>query len=398
MTLNDICEFIVDCPHSTAKDEGAGYPLIRTPNVGRGRLLLTDVHRVSEAVYKIRNLRATPQDDDLIMAREAPAGNVSIIKNGEKVCLGQRTVLLRPDKAKVCPDFLVYYLLAPQQQYSLLGTANGATVAHVNIPVIKNLPVSMPSLEVQRKVAGILSAYDSLIETNQCQIKLLEEAAQRLYREWFVDLRFPGHEDVPVVDGVPEGWQKKTMADVCQTIGGGTPSTTKKEYYEGGTIRWVTPTDLTKTGSWILLDTEKKITQEGLNNSSAKMVPPNTILMTSRASIGYIAICEQEVCTNQGFISCVPYNEQMRYYLMFNVLSRVEEIKSKATGSTFLEISKRTFREMIILEPADDYLVLFNRAIIPVIEQIKARRKQIEALTLARDRLLPKLMSGEIAV
>ena len=216
MTLNDICEFIVDCPHSTAKDEGAGYPLIRTPNVGRGRLLLTDVHRVSEAVYKMRNLRATPQDDDLIMAREAPAGNVAIIKNGEKVCLGQRTVLLRPDKAKVCPDFLVYYLLAPQQQYSLLGTANGATVAHVNIPVIKNLPVSMPPLEVQRKVAGVLSAYDSLIETNQRQIKLLEEAARRLYREWFVDLRFPGHEDVPVVDGVPEGWKKERLVDIAE--------------------------------------------------------------------------------------------------------------------------------------------------------------------------------------
>ena len=148
MTLSDVCEFIVDCPHSTAKDEGAGHPLIRTPNVGRARLLLEDVHRVSEAVYRIRNLRATPQDDDLIMAREAPAGNVAIVKNGEKVCLGQRTVLLRPDKKKACPDYLVYYLLAPQQQYGLLGTANGATVAHVNIPVIKSLPVALPSLNI----------------------------------------------------------------------------------------------------------------------------------------------------------------------------------------------------------------------------------------------------------
>ncbi len=398
MTLNDVCEFIVDCPHSTAKDEGAGYPLIRTPNVGRGRLLLSDVHRISEAAYRIRNLRATPQDDDLIMAREAPAGNVAIIKNGEKVCLGQRTVLLRPDKTKVHPDFLVYYLLAPQQQYGLLGTANGATVAHVNIPVIKNLPITLPQLEVQRKIAGILVAYDDLIETNQRQIKLLEEAAQRLYREWFVDLRFPGHEDVPVVDGVPEGWQNTTMDDVCQAVGGGTPSTTKKEYYEGGTIRWVTPTDLTKTGSWILLDTEKKITREGLDNSSAKMLPPNTILMTSRASIGYIAICEHEVCTNQGFISCIPHDDKYRYYLMFNLLNRVVEIKSKATGSTFLEIAKRTFRDMAIVKPTDDVIHLFNTVMDPLIRQIRNTRKQIEASTAARDRLLPKLMSGEIAV
>ena len=110
MTLNDICELIVDCPHSTAKDEGEGFPLIRTPNIGRGRLILDDVHRVSKEVYDKRNARAVPQDDDLILAREAPAGNVAIVKDGEQVCLGQRTVLIRPDKSKVYPDFLAYYI------------------------------------------------------------------------------------------------------------------------------------------------------------------------------------------------------------------------------------------------------------------------------------------------
>ena len=119
--LKDVCEFIVDCPHSTAKDEGSGYPLIRTPNIGKGRFNLEGVHRVSENVYKQRNLRATPQDNDLIFAREAPAGNVAIIKNGEKFCLGQRTVLIRPNPQYVSPDFLTYFLLAPQQQYGLLG-------------------------------------------------------------------------------------------------------------------------------------------------------------------------------------------------------------------------------------------------------------------------------------
>ena len=115
--LIDVCEFIVDCPHSTAQDEGRGYPLIRTPNIGKGRFNLDGVHRVSESVYTKRNLRATPQDNDLIFAREAPAGNVAIIKNGEKFCLGQRTVLIRPNPKYVYPDFLTYFLLAPQQQY-----------------------------------------------------------------------------------------------------------------------------------------------------------------------------------------------------------------------------------------------------------------------------------------
>ena len=180
MVLNDICEFIVDCPHSTAPNEGEGYPIIRTPNVGRGRLILDGVQRVSKATYDKRNIRAVPQKDDIIFAREAPAGNAAIIRAGQEVCLGQRTVLIRPDKKKVCPQFLAYYILAPKQQYELLGTANGATVAHVNIPIIRNMQVNLPKIEIQERIAEILSSYDDLIENNKKQIKLLEEAAERL--------------------------------------------------------------------------------------------------------------------------------------------------------------------------------------------------------------------------
>lgn len=117
--LNDICELIVDCPHTTAVDEGHGYPLVRTPNIGKGRLVYNGMHRVSEEVYNKRNFRAVPQEDDLIFAREATAGNVALIQKGEKVCLGQRTVLLRPNKALVNPTFLTYFLLAPKQQYNI---------------------------------------------------------------------------------------------------------------------------------------------------------------------------------------------------------------------------------------------------------------------------------------
>ena len=177
MKLLDVCEFIVDCPHSTAKDEGTGYPLIRTPNIGKGRLLLDSVHRVSEEVYNKRNARAVPKENDLIFAREAPAGNVAIIRKNQKVCLGQRTVLLRPNTESVVPAYLNYFLLAPKQQYGLLGTANGATVAHVNIPTIRNLEINLPDIKTQHRIASILSAYDDLIENNQKQIKLLEEAA-----------------------------------------------------------------------------------------------------------------------------------------------------------------------------------------------------------------------------
>lgn len=134
MKLSEVCLNIVDCPHSTVPDEGSGYALVRTPNIGKGRFNLEGVHRISEKSYKKRCSRITPTTNDLILAREAPAGNVAIIKKGiEPLALGQRTVLIRPNPEKVNPDYLVYYLLSPKQQYELLGRATGATVAHVNM-------------------------------------------------------------------------------------------------------------------------------------------------------------------------------------------------------------------------------------------------------------------------
>lgn len=238
MNLLDICELIVDCPHSTAKDEGHGFPLIRTPNIGKGRLILDNVHRVCKEVYDKRNIRAIPQVNDIILAREAPAGNVALITEGQKVCLGQRTVLIRPDINKVNPEYLVYYMLSPKVQHDLQSSANGATVAHINMPKIRNLKIQIPNRRIQDKIANILSRYDSLIENYQKQIKLLEEAAQRLYKEWFVDLRFPGHENTKIVDGVPEGWSYMKIKDRYKTVLGGTPSRSINNYW-GGDISWI---------------------------------------------------------------------------------------------------------------------------------------------------------------
>ena len=396
MNLIDICELIVDCPHSTANDEGNGYPLIRTPNVGKGYLILDGVHRVSKEVYDVRNARAIPQTDDIILAREAPAGNVALIKEGQKVCLGQRTVLIRPDKQKVNPSFLTYYLLSPAKQQDFKSAANGATVEHINMPKIRGLKISLPPRPIQNSIATTLSRYDNLIANYQRQIKLLEEAAQRLYKEWFVDLHFPGYENVKVIDGVLEGWKKKKIEDVCETIGGGTPSTKEKSYYEGGNIKWVTPTDITRSRSICLLDTEKKITEEGLNHSSAKMLPAGTILMTSRASVGYFGLFDCEVCTNQGFISCIPNNANIQFYLLYNLKNRVDEIRGKAGGSTYLEISKKVFRSFDIVLPTEDICRQFQSVIEHYINNIRTLTNSISLLTESRDRLLPKLMSGEI--
>ena len=166
MKLIDVCELIVDCPHSTAKDEGQGIPLVRTPNIGKGRLELSGVHRVSEVVYNQRIERAVPQAGDLILAREAPVGNVALIMSGQKVCLGQRVVLSRPDKEKADPAYLTYYLLSEEVQHRLKNNANGAVVAHLNMNEIRNLVIELPEISIQKRIAAVLSSLDDKIALN----------------------------------------------------------------------------------------------------------------------------------------------------------------------------------------------------------------------------------------
>ena len=280
----------------------------------------------------------------------------------------------------------------------------GAGVPTLNRNHIASLSVPKFSREQEDKIASILSAYDDLIENNRRRIQLLEQAARLLYKEWFVHLRFPGHEhsnfSLPTSNfpkGVPEGWEKKKIADICKTVGGGTPSTKVSEYW-GGDITWVVPSDVTKNDCLILLDSERKITEKGLRESSAKMVPAETILMTSRASVGYFALMDIEICTNQGFINIIPHDEDIKMYLLFNLMSRVEEIRGNAKGTTYPEISKGRFRQMEIVLPSRSIISEFSRFSRDIIQQIRKLKRSIFLLQSARDLLLPRLMNGELAV
>ncbi len=187
--------------------------------------------------------------------------------------------------------------------------------------------------------------------------------------------------------------------EVCQTLGGGTPSTGNEQYWNDGNVLWFSPTDLTKHHSFVLLDSEKKISELGLQKSSAKLVPPKTILMTSRASIGYFGLINQAASTNQGFINIIPNKEYFRAYMLFDLKSRKDEIIGTANGSIFLEISKGKFRQMNIKLPVDEnILVNFENEFDVTFNFIENLLMQNAKLREARDILLPRLMRGELVV
>lgn len=377
MILSDVCEFIVDCPHSTAPDEGEGYPLIRTPNVGKGRLDLNGVHRVSESVYKQRIQRGAPRANDLIFAREAPAGNVALVQENQTVCLGQRTVLIRPNVQKVNPQYLVYYLLSPKPQYELLGTANGATVAHVNLPAIRNLKIELPEKFVQDKIGTILVTYDDLIENNQKQIKLLEEAAQRLYKEWFVDLRFPGHENTKIVDGVPEGWHRGTVGRIAEFKRG---RTITKAQVKGGNVPVV-------AGGL----------EPAYYHNVANTKAPVITISASGANAGFVRLYGVDVFASDcSFVDGLG-TESLFFVYEFLKESKVS-IDQLQKGSAQPHVYAKDINAMKITIPEKEYLERFDRYAKVYFNKIKTLQGQNDRLKTARDLLLPKLMSGEVEV
>ena len=374
MILSDVCEFIVDCPHSTAPDEGKGYPLIRTPNVGKGRLDLNGVHRVSESVYKQRIQRGAPRANDLIFAREAPAGNVALVQENQTVCLGQRTVLIRPNVQKVNPQYLVYYLLSPKPQYELLGTANGATVAHINLPAIRNLKIELPEKSVQDKIGTILVTYDDLIENNQRQIKLLEEAAQRLYKEWVVDLRFPGHENTKIVDGVPEGWSRTNINEILTFHRG--YDLTKNEM---------------KAGRYPVVGSTTVI---GYHNEF-KIKGPG--IVTGRSgSLGKYQFIWDNFWPHNTSLYISDYKDH-NIFFVYSLLQTVD-FASLNNGGAIPTLNRNVLSNIEVIEPTDELQEMFAKIAEPQYQKIKNLEKQNDKLKTARDLLLPKFMSGEVEV
>lgn len=401
--LADLCELIIDCEHKTAPTCLSGFPLIRTPDIGFGRLDVEGANRVDEATYRAWTQRAVPMAGDLILAREAPVGNVGPVPPGVQPVLGQRTVLIRTRPEVLDPIYLNYLLCGPELRNWMLGVSSGATLPHLNMADIRSMELSpLPSLDAQRKIATILAAYDELIDNNDRRIKILEEVAQRIYREWFVDFRYPGHGSAPLVASelgqIPLGWAVEPVGNVVAVLGGGTPSKQVVEYWEPGTITWFTPTDLTSTSAMVMSESKLRISELGLAKSSARLFAPGAVMMTSRATIGVVSIATVPAATNQGFITCLPNDLVGPYHLYFWLLDQRTLVTSLASGATFKEINKTTFRAIPFLRAPSSVERRFEDLTEPFIRRIENLLSAQRALRKSRDLLLGPLVSGDIDI
>lgn len=291
-------------------------------------------------------------------------------------------------------DYL-YYLMKSHES-ELMGLQGGAAIPHVTPKIIGEINVGIPDISMQRKISDILLKYDDSIKNNRKQIKLLEEVAQRLYKEWFVDLRFPGYENYKIVDGVPDGWTQKKIFDLGEIITGKTPSTSKEQYY-GGNIPFVKIPDM--HDCVFPITTEVSLTNEGANTQKNKYIPQNGIMVSCIATVGLVNIAIEPCQTNQQINSIILNNEQDLYYV-YSSMKRLKELLEGvgSNGATMTNVNKTKFGKLEVVYPNDELRKLYYNYCKPIFEKIYALSRSIKKLSQARDCLLPKLMSGEIEV
>ncbi|MBW2066929.1 MAG: restriction endonuclease subunit S [Deltaproteobacteria bacterium] len=340
----------------------------------------------------------------VLLTTRAPVGYLAIADNEVTTNQGFRSLV--PNNRTIS-EFL-YYLLKKNVKI-LKSNASGTTFGELSGSRLKVLKFAFPVIKEQRAIAHILGTLDDKIQLNHQMNKILEKIAQAIFKHWFIDFEFPNEEGKPykssggeMVDSelgeIPKGWRVEIINNVIKTYGGTTPSTKEPACWVNGKIHWATPKDLSKLDSVILLETERKITKDGLARISSGLLPVGTLLLSSRAPIGYLAISKVPISINQGFIAMVCDGPLSNYYMLNWARINMDTIKGVSGGTTFQEVNKRNFRQLRIWVPPKSIIERFDKEVEPLYEYIENNLRENVLLTQIRDALLPKLISGQIRV
>jgi type I restriction enzyme, S subunit len=408
-TLGEIADFTNGGAWKQTEYSNEGVPVVRVTDIKGETVDLSDCRylpesslaRYSKHLLEVGDLvvctvGSHPTQPSSVVGRAAVMPQIA-----HGALLNQNAVRIRSALPDVDQVWLGYLGRSkPFHDYIISCARGAANQVRMAIGLLKEMPVELPPLPVQCRIAGILSAYDELIENSQRRIRILEAMVRAFYREWFFHFRFPGHENHPRVPSplgeIPEGWEVKTVADSFEISGGGTPSRKEGKYWDGGAIQWFSPSDLTGAGTMFMDDSSDHITELGLSKSSARLFPARSVMLTSRATIGAIAINTHEACTNQGFITCLPNERVSLFFLHQWLTENVPTFQHMASGATFKEISRGVFKTIEFLQPPAKLVRRFEDVARPMAEQALAHQRQVQILRHTRDLLLPRLLSGQL--
>ena len=382
---DEFCSLVTDGTHDSPKPQAAGRKLITSKHLKGYYLDFESANWISSEDYEKVIARSSVEQWDILYSMIGTIGNVYLEKNPvvDYACKNVGIFKFGGNCNKAY--WMYYYLKSPQAMEFIKAHLRGTTQLYVPLATLREMPVPVPDEEEMNKIVAILRTLDDKI---QCSIKIndnLEQQAQSYFQELFVD------------NADPE-WAIGTISDLGTVVGGSTPSKAKPEYYTESGIAWITPKDLSINKSKFVSHGENDITELGLKNSSAAIMPEGTVLFSSRAPIGYIAIAAGEVTTNQGFKSVVPKPEIGTPFVYFFLKNTLPVIEGMASGSTFKEVSGSTMKNVPAVIPDAETLAKFSDFCAPIFAQQRILEEQNQSLATLRDNLLPKLMSGEIDV
>ena len=384
--LTELLSFIVDNRGKTVPTAPSGHKLIATNCVTNNTLfpVYDKIRYLSEETYQTW-FRAHPIPGDILFVNKGTPGRVCLVPDPVDFCIAQDMIALRADESKIYPKYLFTVLRSREIQQQIYNTNVGDVIPHFKKQFLDQLLIPIPERSIQESIGDLYYVLSLKAERNKKINDNLEQQAQSYFQELFVD------------NASPE-WTTGTISDLGTVVGGSTPSKAKPEYYTESGIAWITPKDLSINKSKFVSHGENDITELGLKNSSAAIMPEGTVLFSSRAPIGYIAIAAGEVTTNQGFKSVVPKPEIGTPFVYFFLKNTLPVIEGMASGSTFKEVSGSTMKNVPAVIPDAETLAKFSDFCAPIFAQQRILEEQNQSLATLRDNLLPKLMSGEIDV
>jgi len=352
-----------------------------------GRLDLDEVKYVTRD-FHTKNKKSQLREGDILFVRVGEnRGDCCVVPSGVGDLNCANIVFARPQKP--LGAFLGFYFRSPTGQHQLRSISTGSAQGVLNTGAIAALEVPIPSEIEAEAIARILGTLDDKIELNRRMNATLEAMARALFQSWFVDA-------VPDESALPEGWELSTIGVEAKVVGGSTPSTKSPEFWDNGEFHWVTPKDFSSLQSKVLIGSSRKVTQSGLDQITSGLLPENTVLLSSRAPVGYLALTKIKTAINQGFIAMICDKRLSPEYVMLWADSIMDKIKQAASGTTFAEISKATFRPFPIIVPSAKRLSEFTTIVRAFYDRIAANERQSVTLTETRDALLPRLLSGEL--
>lgn len=415
MLLEDCLDALIDYRGKTPVKTESGIPLI-TAKVIKGGRIEAATEFIAADNYETWMRRGIPQAGDVVLTVEAPLGEVAQL-GPQKVALAQRVVTLRGKHGVLNSTYLLYWLQSEGAQAALRSRATGTTVLGIKQSELRKVPIQVPNLDVQVAASQVLKALDDRIALLRETNATLEAIAQALFKSWFVDFDpvrakqqglapagmddataalFPDSFEESALGLVPKGWSVQPVGDVVECMGGATPNTKDSSYWSPEEYAWTTPKDLSGLPAPVLLRTERRLSSKGLAKIGSGLLPSGTLLMSSRAPIGYLAIAQIPVAINQGYIAMPPGSVLPPLYMLFWCQQNMEGIKARANGSTFMEISKKAFRPIPALVPSQPVIGAFNVIALPLFDRLVENQRQAQTLASLRDTLLPRLISGQL--